>query len=459
MRNKHGSGSIVIAIILSALILVEGIYLSLIIDINRRVTIERALKIEVDTILAKYSEELFVNYGFYAFLLDDVDDYAFNSAIEATGYIYGEDIYIDGYKTINTSQIKDAISNYYAYRTPGLIINEISDYFSYIVEELDGYDFFSNLRKFKTNYGSVVLNTLTKGASTINDLLGSETLAELIELTDSDSSLVIDFLNLYSDMNSSNIDFDDDFDPSDMFAMSFFNQTIDMFDNSSEIIEDNFFNLYLSHYCVYNFECCVKDFENIEGEFIEDRNIHGTKFSELNDERCNDVEYLITGFSDWRGKSQVGFLIFPMIQLTEVLNCFMDKEFMNVCGIIAEILSDIFAVLLEGVKIPKWLFEMVIIQYYSLAVTVKDVIDLFNGKNITAFKIDRAPEPFNQGINMNYKDFAYVLSVFPQEIAKLNRIEKLMENKYGNLITDITIGTIYRGDYYYAQQGYELYGF
>ena len=86
-KNKRGGTTIFIAIILSALILVEGLYLGLIIDVNRRMMIDRALKLQVEQILACYNEQLFLEYGIYGFFEEDINHDVYISTLEATSLI------------------------------------------------------------------------------------------------------------------------------------------------------------------------------------------------------------------------------------------------------------------------------------------------------------------------------------------------------------------------------------
>lgn len=455
MKNKRGSGSIFLAIILAALIFVEGIYLALIIDINRRISIERALRLQVEAILTKYNEELFDNYGLYGFLIDDVDDYVFKKALNSTGYEYGEDIFIYGYRTISTVQLRDAISNYYAYRSPGIVLNGVFSIFQSQIDTLKENSFFKNIRRFKASSGNKVLTIFTKSLENVTEILSSDELAEIIEISDSDNQFVEEFFELYQSVNDSEIDFDDDFSPKDMFSMDFFNATVDLFDTSSEIIEDDLFNVCLSHYCVYNFECCVKSFSK-DGVSTKDCNLHGTKYEDLNSSRCNDAEYLITGFTGSSGKYAVGYMIFPMIMIAEIVNCITDKEFMDTVKVIAEILSYVIAIFLEGAKIPDWVFEMIIVMYFSLFKALTDLDDIYEGESISLF--DDTNE-YGLSLKMNYKDFMYLYSLLVNKENKLMRLDELLTQKYGDFLTCIEIGTTYRNEEFYAEMGYELYGF
>lgn len=458
MKNKRGSGSLFIAVILSALILVEGIYLAQIIDINRRITIDRALKLQIETILNNYNEELFENYGLYGFVLDDVDDEVFRKVINETGYQYGEDIYVNGVKTINTDQIRDAISDYYSYRSPGLFVDRITSIIRFSLDKLEENGFFKNLKKFKDYGGNKALGMLSRASKSISKLLTSDEIAELIDVTGSDVKFFNNFIDMFSKANSTNLDFDDGFSPRDMFSMEFFNKSIDLFESYSDVINDDLFNVFLSHYGVYNFECHVKEFE-VDNTFIPDRNLHGSNFNSLNKSPCDDVEYIITGFRDGRGYVEVGYIIFPMIMIAEIVNKFLDKSFMKVVKTISEIISTVLMFLLDGLKIPEWVFELIIIQYFAFFAAIGSLNALFDGETVNVFSIENAPASLNVGLDMNYKDFAYFFMLVVNQNKKLARIEDLITEKYGEFNTGITLATTYKGDLYTAEMGYELYGF
>ena len=81
--SKHGSATVFLSIILSALILVESTYLLKIVVINRSITIDRALKIQIESILSSYNRELYEYYGIYAFTSNEVNDTIFCNALLA----------------------------------------------------------------------------------------------------------------------------------------------------------------------------------------------------------------------------------------------------------------------------------------------------------------------------------------------------------------------------------------
>ena len=228
-RNKMGGVTVFLVIILSALIFVNAIYLNYIIDIDRRVTIERALKQQLEVILSRYNEQLFLEYGIYGFFMEDVDSDIYRNVIEATGYSYGEDIYIDSYRTLNTVQLEKAIRTYYSYRSVGILVSNVRNAVTYMFGELDKFDFADKLRKFGSEGGKKALNMLGKGAKVINTILGSDEVAELVDLTSDDSNMLADLFRYIRESKNTELDFDKDFDPEEFFSLSFLNDVRDAF--------------------------------------------------------------------------------------------------------------------------------------------------------------------------------------------------------------------------------------
>ena len=456
-RNKHGNTSIFLAIILSAIIFVEGLYLAAIIDADRRVNINRGLRLQVEQILASYNEELFLEYGIYGFFEEDISQEVFRRVIEESGYSYGGDIFIDGYKTINTLQLEDAISNYYSYRTAGIILKDLNGVISMITEELDEFEFFDKINRFKACGGNKVLEVLDKGASVINEILESDELSELIDIEDEDLGLISDIYDYLSDIKNAKLVFDEDFSPEDLFSMKFYNDLISFAKKTSEVIEDDFYDLFVAHYTVYHFEAKVKEYE-VEGEMYPDTTLRGTNYRDLNPEECTDMEYIITGFEGGIGVYMVGHFVSGIIMLGEVVNLLLDKDFMEIVNKIAKILSAIYKILLDGVEIPPFVFVILILLFVSTALMIKDMFKIYKGKTVEVLKIKNAPEPFNEGFSMNYKDFAFYYA-FIAGNGMDRRIIEVLENKYGPIITKIRLGTQYRDDIYYVKSGYDLYGF
>lgn len=456
-KNKRGGTTIFVALILSALIFVEGIYLALIIDVNRRMLIDRALKLQVEQILASYNEELFLEYGIYGFIEDDINHDVYVNTLEASGYSYGEDIFIEGYRTINTVQLEKAISTYYSYRIARILFKDLSELMDYIKQQLDEYEFVDKLKKFKSSGGKKVLKYLDIASSTIEEIIDSDEIKELFEISDSEGNFLSDFIVDYLFVNDSELRFDKDFDPEEFLAFDFFDDVTNLSDIVSNTIQEDFYALSLAHYAVNNFESVVKEYEE-DGEMVPSHNLRGTSFRDLNPEEVNDMEFVVTGLRGAPGIYIIGHVISGFIVLAEVVNLILNDKFMTVCKKISEVLSKVYEILLDGFTIPPVVFEIVILIFVSLALMIKDMVKIYNGETVNVLKISKAPEPYCNGFPMNYKDFVFYFALCYRRKMLPNMIE-VLEEKYGKIYTKIEIGTIYNDTGYYADEGYGLYGF
>ena len=323
--------------------------------------------------------------------------------------------------------------------------------------ELDTYGLADKLKKFPGAGGQKALSVLGKGAGFINEILESDELAEMTELapfTPKEQNLLGQLFDNIKEAKSAKPDFDDDFEPEDYLSFKMLNEVSDLFLSSEHIVEDDFFKLCLAHYSVRNFESCVKEFDSEK-----DRNIRGTYFEDLNEERVNDAEYILTGISGAGGAVVVGTLLSAVLYFAQILTLLMNDEFMSVVKKVAETLSIILMVVLEGVKIPAWVFEIIIIHFSAVCTDIKAMADLYRGKSIELFKFSKAPEPFNNGIRIDYKDLLLVLSFIQPQEQKLHRILDLIKEKYGDILTYVSLTAVYGDELIDGESGYRLYGF
>ena len=109
-RNKRGTSSVFLAIVLSAVILVQCTYFSLVCDLNRKMTICRAVSSQVDSFLADYDRTLFSVYGIYAFDINGIDCDIFDSVMEANGMINGDTLAVSGVYTFDTDDLARAVA-------------------------------------------------------------------------------------------------------------------------------------------------------------------------------------------------------------------------------------------------------------------------------------------------------------------------------------------------------------
>ena len=93
-RTKHGASSVFLAIIMSALILVECTFVAFVWNLDYALSVNTALKTQIDSILSDYNRQLFDVYGIYAFTKDEIDDECFYKALEINGLESGATLYV-----------------------------------------------------------------------------------------------------------------------------------------------------------------------------------------------------------------------------------------------------------------------------------------------------------------------------------------------------------------------------
>ena len=304
-RTKHGASSIFLSIILAALILVECTFVAFVWNLDYALSVNTALKTQIDTILSDYNRQLFSVYGIYAFSIDGIDDECFNKALEINGLEARSTLYACNAQKITTEDLKKAINSYYSYRSTGVALKSIVDGYAELLVELDDRGILSAIGEYMQSPASGYVSQIIKGDETAEewiekagDVIDIEEIAE--EIADLD-----DIRDEYSDtIHDSDMGFDVDITDWEGFldALVVLESTIDTYAETTPDLESKF---YVAHYCSHNFDCHYPP----DG----DGTINGTEFDSIHSERITDVEYFITG-----GYGQV--------------NTYAVYDMMNYCG-------------------------------------------------------------------------------------------------------------------------------
>lgn len=105
-NNRFGASSIFLAIILSAVILVECTFLTFVWELDYITKVNNAVDAQIESIMCEYNRQLFDVYGIYAFTMTAVDDDVYRSALLACGYEEGPKLDLGGYKKIDKKGVK-----------------------------------------------------------------------------------------------------------------------------------------------------------------------------------------------------------------------------------------------------------------------------------------------------------------------------------------------------------------
>lgn len=444
--NKHGASTVFIAIILSALILVECTYLTFVWDLDRRMEISRALKNEVQTILADYDRELYRTYGIYAFHIEDVDDVVFKKVMEAHGSADDEGISVDGYEILDRESLRKAISTYYAYRTAGIVFRTMFEQVSGVLDKIDEKGLIGKIRSFTSSGAAEYLSEILSDSDTINEKLERfsseidvDELQELIPGLQSIKDLVNDSND---DVTSSGISIR----LSDLsFITEGYSLLESLIDDGSGFVSGRSDHLMLAHFAAYNFDCMIDN--------DSDCSITGVRFSDIHDGDYLDSEYMITGLDGRFGAISVSTLIFETLLCKNFLDQFSDPAKTMAYETAAILASTLIAVLSEGaIEIPNEMMKMILITVVAVCMSIKQLNECLEGK-----KIPLITEDGMELMKAGYRDFLFLYLFCVPDIYLLDRMLEVLARDYGQMCTGISLNTSYRGTDYDITQRYALY--
>jgi len=149
--SKHGSATVFLSIILSALILVESTYLLKIVVINRSITIDRALKIQIESILSSYNRELYEYYGIYAFTSNEVNDTIFCNALLANNVDPNGSLVIENVEVMTIDELRLAIANFYSYRGGAIAMDSMMGLLSNVINLCDDFGIKEKISEFTSS--------------------------------------------------------------------------------------------------------------------------------------------------------------------------------------------------------------------------------------------------------------------------------------------------------------------
>ena len=442
--RRHGTTTLFLAIILTSVIFIQVTYFSLVVELDRKACFHRAVTTQAECFLADYDRELFSVYGLYAFDINTLDCDVFHNVLTANGIDEGDVITVSGIDTFDTEDLRAAISMYYATRSPGIVVSGLIGCLSSYLDELDEMGFTKNIKKFMNSDAADVLKDIIEGAENITEILDNITdYVDLFGIKDK----VRSFKRFFSSLRKVSDyvpDSGNGFDPSDLgFVIEMMETAADLYDSSSEFIDEYAFHPCLCHYAVYNFDSYLD----------EDVTINNTPVSEIHSGDEYDVEYIITGK---KGDDAVDTLAVPMFAILfvrEMVITYTDKETIGVIEGIADVLSVLVSVVSVGtVVLPPEVYKTVIAVLYSVIGTVSDVKDMYDGEKLSFLSVKG-----HDVIKLGYKDLLFLFMLFGDDDKILKRVTRVINRDYNGFATGITLCSMYKGDVYFYERRYELY--
>ena len=436
--NKHGGTTMFLAIVLSAVILIECTYLTFVWDMDRRMEISRALKCEVEAILADYDRELFKMYGIYAFTLDDTDDYVFNKVLEARGLEAGQSIEIDGVELLDTEAIRSAISSYYAYRGAGVLFKMTVFQVKDLIEKVDKTGLIGKIREFMSSGASSYLADILSGSFELPE--GFDELSEEdLEKIRSISTLIEDSED---DVNS----YDGSIRITDLgFIADGFSDLEQLINLGSGLMSLGSGHQMIAHYAAYNFDCAV------DNEV--DCSITGVPFSEIHSDNMLDSEYISNGVDGHIGLISVSSLIFQVLFCKAFLDIYSNPAELYLYQTIALVAATIIPIISGGtIEIPTKAMEFVVIAIACVCKACSGYSSLMNGETVSLYEEDE-----QEFIKLSYRDFLYIYQCCVPDSELLKRMDQVLVRDFGDLCIGVTLATDYRETRYDISKCYSLY--
>lgn len=444
-RTKRGASSLFLAVIMSALILVECTFVAFVWNLDYALSVNEALKTQVDTILCDYNRQLFDVYGIYAFTLDEVDDECFCKALEMNGLTSQSTLVVTSADEFTTEDLKTAINSYYWYRGTGISLRDLVDGYAEMIRRTDEKGILNQVGEYMQSPAAGYVSDMIKGSEDASQWIGKAgealNLDEILEEAADLDDIRADYKDTVKDIE---LDIDIDIDDWEALldTLSFLETTMD---NLTDMSDPVMTKMNVSHYCAYNFDCCFAP----DG----DASITGTEFSSIHGDKQVDAECIITGLEDYPAIFKVEYLMVQVLIVSNMLKDYANEEFRNTMEVLGQIISTIISAVSEGtVNIDYRIIAAGLIYICASFQSIKDFYQVIKGQRAVIFEYEG-----EKMVTFSYRDFLYLFALCTPVEELLERSHAVLERDYGELYKGITLEADFRGDAYSVTKSYQLY--
>ncbi len=456
--GRHGSITIFLCIILSAIILVESVYVASAYQRKREVLLTEAVSHQVEHALAQFDRNYLDWYGIYALTHVDGSSSVFD---EMTKDLDGAQYTYELCHPFNDHDLRCSISEYMRLRGVayagdallerlGVSISQIADNGnasgSGISKWLPTFQTFLKnkqvtkavLEKVKS-YASIV--NLDKKIDDVNDFLDGareaweEKSSAVLEMGDSSVSISM-------------------FDPSSLTSLT------DFFDSYMDADLPGWADrLIINEYAADQFDSAVAAYESDEGYEIES-NMIGIPFAAMHGSNKADLEYLLVGSDhEWINTTMAKNFILGTRLMLNMGAFAMDKAKRNKAYGIAEVIVVMVAILSVGTII----LDPSTVQYFILFVMAyirafSDMRKLVKGKSVPLFYNDTFQETMGEFAESKYRDyFRFALLLVPED-KLVSRMRTVIErDAVLPMYTGVRGVGALNGNGFAVERSYELY--
>ena len=444
-RTKRGASSLFLAVIMSALILVECTFVAFVWNLDYALSVNEALKTQVDTILCDYNRQLFDVYGIYAFTLDEVDDECFCKALEMNGLTSQSTLVVTAADEFTTEDLKTAINSYYWYRGSGISLKGLVEGYAEMIRRTDEKGILNQVGEYMQSPAAGYVSDMIKGSEDASQWIGKAGEALNLDEILEEAADLDDIRANYKD-TVKDIELDIDIDIDDWEALldtlSFLESTMD---NLTDMSDPVMTKMNVSHYCAYNFDCCFAP----DG----DASITGTELSSIHGDKQVDAECIITGLEDYPAIFKAEYLMVQVLIVSNMLKDYANEEFRNTMEVLGQIISTIISAVSEGtVNIDYRIIAAGLIYICASFQSIKDFYQVIKGQRAVIFEYEG-----EKMVTFSYRDFLYLFALCTPVEELLERSHAVLERDYGELYKGITLEADFRGDAYSVTKSYQLY--
>ena len=426
-KQRFGASSVFLAIILSAVILIECTFVAYVWELDYITKVNNAVDAQVESIMCEYNRQLFDVYGVYAFTKTAVDDDVYRKALLACGYEEGPQLDLAGYKKIDTKAFKDAIGMYYSYRATGIAIIQVADVFSEMIGEVIDSDVLKKIKEYTSSPAAGYVTEIIQGAEKISSWI--EKAGEKLNIDDLKKEIKI-FDTLKKQLDGKDNDLEDlsfnisikDIKP----AIQLFEGMMDLHEtlgkNSFKLVS----HIYAANYFSYHFDCTLKQ------EL--DSSINGTDFKDIHSKNKDDTEYILTGLTGTKALASVNFLMLQVLTGTNFLRDYTDKEYRTKVDAVAKVISAIIAAVSEGsVDIDYRIITVALIVLIATFKAGKDIQTLRKGERVALYEKNG-----KKVVTAGYRDLLFLFMQAVPDDLMLERGLQILRRDYGELYTGLT---------------------
>ncbi|MBR2750220.1 MAG: hypothetical protein IKD90_03710 [Clostridiales bacterium] len=455
--GRKGSITIFLCIILSAIILLESVYISGAYQRKREVLITEAVSHQVEQALSQFDRDILDWYGLYAIKEVKEGTAVFKSmtaSLKDASYAY------EMTHPFDNDCLKDCISDYMRLRGLAFEGNGILDRLGISISKIRGSNntggdgISSWLPTFKSMLGNkkYVKTILDKLKDTIRDV-------GLGEKIDKFNSFVDSARMVWEEKSSAVIEYGDSSTTISMFDPSSISGLTNLFDKYMDADLPGFIDrMIMNEYATFQFDSRLTNIITDNGA-VPETNMIGIPFDKMHSGNHSDLEFLLVG-SDSESTNQfaVSSLLLGMRLLLDMGSFLMDEAKKQTAFVIAEVMTLIIALVSLGtVIIDPFTIQYVILFIMAYIQAWTDVVKLVNGMSVPLFYNDTFPS-VGRLTDTSYRDYFRIALLFVPEEWLLIRMRYVIQRDAGaTLYTGIKGTGKLQDSEYQVERRYELY--